>query len=129
MVLIFSGGLVSGLFEYKGLGIPLTWFFINGSLRITGVIIMIILIASSARRFGWYFLKSVPDKLMLTDIELMKKWLIVSLVMPLLLSGILVNIFTPLELLLNHSMSFVTGMLFMPVIIGTASKVYLSING
>lgn len=129
MVMLFTGGLVSGLFEYKGLGIPLEWFFVNTSLRIIGVIILTIIIGYSSRRYGWYFLKCVSNPSILNDTEPMKKWLISILVIPLLISGILIGSFSPMELLLSNLLAFITGLLYVPFIMSTVTKVYLSYNG
>lgn len=124
MVLLFTGGLISGLFEYKGLGIPLTWFFINNTLRITGVVILIILTGYSIRRFGWYFLACVPNQGYLQNTDSMKTWLIGSLLIPLFISGIVISSLSDLDLLLNHAMSFITGLLYLPVITATVPSVY-----
>lgn len=125
MVILFSGSLIAGLVEYKGLGVPLTWFLMSVGLRITAVIILLAALTFTMSRFSWYFIRCAP-LYCCTSLEGMKYWLKWVVISPYTIAFAAILIFTPLELLLNYSITFLIGIIFLLTIMSSTTKVYLS---
>lgn len=125
MVILFSGSLIAGLVEYKGLGVPLTWFLMNTGLRITAAIILLAALTFAMTRFSWYFIRCAPLSYC-TSLDGMKHWLKWAVISPYVTAFAITLSFTPYELLLNYSITFFTGIIFMLTISSRTTNVYLS---
>ncbi len=123
MVILVGGALISGIFEFRQLGVAMTWLIPYIWLRILTVFVMITWLTFSSRRFCWYFLRAVPTRKFLKGISGMRTWLILGVVIPVLLSFILILPLVNSTLSLNIGASFLLAVLFSVVIIQTAPMV------
>lgn len=129
LVLLFVGSLISGLFQYQGLGIALVWFLQSKALQIITVMIILFALTWSARRFTWYFLRCSSKCEEVFDDSIKWRYLKIIALFPFLLSCILILSFNKFETILNHSISMASGLLIMAIIFHTVSEVFIPKRG
>lgn len=123
MVILVGGSLISGIFEFRQLGVAMAWLIQYMWLRILTVFIIVGWLTISSRRFCWYFLRAVPTRKFLQGITGMRTWLILAVLIPILLSFILIFPFVNHTLSLNFGSSFLLAVLISAVIIQTSPMV------
>lgn len=121
LILMVVASMITGLFQYRGLGVPLDWFLENAILQIIAVIIIFIFLAIGIRRFCWHFLSSAPDYIfmkedIIEDEENMKSWLRMVVLIPFAVSTIVFGAIAGIEVILNSIVSLVSGLILIAVI-------------
>ncbi len=125
LVLLFIGSLISGLLEYKGLGITLVWFLKYKSIQVIAVVFILLILWFSIRRYAWYFIRCMPDCVELFDTTQKSRYLLRIALYPFVLSMIVVLSMNSKETLLNHSISQVTGLLLIVLLFQTLPDVLI----
>lgn len=125
MMLLVMSGLAAGIFQFKGIGVSLEWLFVNMPVKVIGVLIMLMLLFVAARRFGWYFLRKVPDRIYHDDFDYRRLWLNKAVLLPFIISFAFIFPMSGLHTWLNFVFSFVLGLLFIAVIYRTIPIVYI----
>lgn len=125
MVLIVLSGLAGGIFEFRGLGVAMEWFFINRVVKIAGALLLIAVIITTIRRYAWYFLRKVPHRSLHDDFDHRRLWINSAVLIPFLISFILIFPFSNLETWISFVSSFVLGLLFIGNIYRALPLVYI----
>lgn len=125
LLLAVMAGLAAGIFQYRGPGVALEWLFVNMPVKIIGVMIMLIILFVAARRFGWYFLRKVPNPIYQDDFDDRHLWFNKVLLIPFLACFVLIFPLSELETWLNFVFSFMLGLVFIAVVYRTIPLVYI----
>ncbi|HLO57961.1 MAG TPA: hypothetical protein VK172_01545 [Lentimicrobium sp.] len=128
MVLIVLAGLVSGIFEFQGIGVAMEWLLVNMPVKIFTSLFLLMLIYFSVRRFGWYFLRKVPHRSLHDDLDQRRRWLNHVVLYPFLISFAFIFPFAGIDTWLNFVSSFITGLIFILVIYKMIPLVYIPLN-
>lgn len=128
LVLLFLGSLVSGLFEYKGLGIALVWFLNNKSLQVIAVILTMSALTWSLRRYAWYFTRCVPNCEDIFDHNMKCLQLRMIALYPFIASVLVIISFNRIETILNHSISMFCGLMVIAMIFHSIPEVFIPSN-
>lgn len=127
MVLLVLAGLAGGIFEFRGLGVAMEWFFINKVVKIVAALLLIAVIFTTIRRYAWYFMRKVPHRSLHDDFDHRKLWIKKSVLLPFLFAFALIFPFASLETWLNFVFSFVIGLVFIGNIYRALPLVYIPI--
>lgn len=125
LVLLFTGGLVSGLFEYSGIGISIVWFIKYKSLQVISVIITLLALTWSLRRYAWYYIRCLPDCEEIFDTQTKINMLKKIALYPFVFSSIIVLAFNSIETILNHSISLFCGLLLIILLFHVVTDVFI----
>lgn len=128
LMLLFLGSLISGLFEYKGLGIALVWFLNSKSLQIIAVILTMSALTWSLRRYAWYFTRCVPNCEGIFDHKMKCMQLRMIALYPFIASVLVILSFNGIETILNHSISMFCGLMVIAMIFHSIPEVFIPSN-
>lgn len=125
MLLLLMAGLSAGIFQFRGVGVALEWFFVNIPVKVAGVIILLTVLIFATRRYGWYFLRRVPDRIYQDDLEYRRKWVNAVVLLPFAASFALIFPMSEYETWLNFVFSFLLGLISIWIIHLTLPMVYI----
>ncbi len=125
LILMVSSSLISGLFEYYGLGVALKWLFVNTAVRILGVTLILLAIFYAIRRFAWYFLRSAPSHDFVSEQEKMRFFLQRVVLFPFILTFPFILPLATETTILDFGVALPLGLIMIWIIYGTVSKVWI----
>jgi hypothetical protein len=128
MILMVMSGLATGIFMYKGVGVALEWIFVNTPVKVTGVLIILSMLFVSARRFGWYFLRKVPDGIYHDDYQHRRLWLNRAVLIPFIVSLCFIFPAAGPEMLIESVCTLVLGLIFIAVIYRMIPLVFIPLS-
>lgn len=125
LLLMVMSSLVSGLFEFYGLGVALKWLFVNNAVRITGVILILFTLLFASRRFAWYFLRSAPAHNLIMDEERMRVFIRRFVLLPFLFSFAFILPLASETTILDFGVALPLGLVTILILFGILNKVWI----